>query len=781
MDMNSWIVWAILVADVAALVFIGFWFSLRTLRLFTCVTALILAIVVARFGLTHPEYKAGNLVDSFLSGADQVTIALLHPFWPGKVPAPGVAGRWIIAVALLLGYRQLEWWALRWQAPELDLSAIGPGRSADQSPGRPAGRGGRPLHRHDDCPTAGQRQAQLAAELRFRLPTMEVRAPAILPGGARTNALASIAETSGVSGAGMVSAVLRFAAMFWPGPRVIRVRSWVESAEPVRITVLLEDVKTGLPIATKTVAGDSFNEAASMVAGYIARQIFAMDRTVPEWCYGIADGRDLGAMQLVRLERAYAACPRDVADSREEQIDILLSSTGTVRTAGIVRYELAQLLALQGQHLESLRLHALNRELHPRFYRGRYRLAMSLEMITNPEHYLPNDNETRHNLAETLGILSRCGLTDRKLEVGTEYPMEDGSWKVLSTPPPSHEAPCMRVSRELALRLLEIAAKDLGEVRTQLSWWRVVWDVLVRRDERAVWLPHWRRRYRQPFQDGVCAAELFLAIRCRLLEPADNKPGWLMDMRVRWHLRRAIRITSFIAGDPACIHAVLANPHDQWWPANAPETGLDPLPARDRVRWLPWQRSTASWQAAYNTACLYAALADARADAAVAHARAEAARADAVLTDAASAEAVPAEAVLAETASAEAASADAVLAKAVLAAVLGDLEHRVIASLRRVVGNPHSELERPSDWIDSDPDFQAMRHHSQIFAAFENFLLEQKQQEYPEAFMTGKCPVPHTNPPISGRRLTRTQSPILSPVPGPVPRARVKTTSLGLP
>jgi hypothetical protein len=44
-------------------------------------------------------------------------------------------------------------------------------------------------------------------------------------------------------------------------------------------------VKTGLPIGTKTVAGDSFNEAASMVTGYIAREIFARDRTVPEWCW----------------------------------------------------------------------------------------------------------------------------------------------------------------------------------------------------------------------------------------------------------------------------------------------------------------------------------------------------------------------------------------------------------------------------------------------------------------------------------------------------------------
>lgn len=30
------------------------------------------------------------------------------------------------------------------------------------------------------------------------------------------------------------------------------------------------------------------------------------------------------------------------------------------------------------------------------------------------------------------------------------------------------------------------------------------------------------------------------------------------------------------------------------------------------MRWLPWLRRTASWQAAYNTACLYAALASVR-------------------------------------------------------------------------------------------------------------------------------------------------------------------------
>ena len=51
--------------------------------------------------------------------------------------------------------------------------------------------------------------------------------------------------------------------------------------------------------------------------------------------------------------------------------------------AGVTRYELAQLYDLTGEHVEALLIHAINREQYPDFYRGRYRLAMSLEMIAS--------------------------------------------------------------------------------------------------------------------------------------------------------------------------------------------------------------------------------------------------------------------------------------------------------------------------------------------------------------------------------------------------------------
>jgi len=746
MGLTSWIVWAILVVETVALGFVGFWFSVRTLRMFSGVTAFVLVIAVTRFGLTHPEYNPANIVDSFLSGVDQVAIALLSPLWPGQAPAPGVAGRWVIAVALLLGYRQLEAWALRWQAPELDLSVVGQGRP----PAAPAGsRDGAARHGGTATavkPTAAQRHAELAAELRFRLPSMEVRSPSILPGGTKANAVASIAETSGVSGSGVLSAAFRLAGMFWPGPRQLRVHTWVESDEGTPITVLIEDVKAGLPVATNTVTGDNFDEAASMVAGYITRQVFAMDRSVPGWCYGTADGRDLGAMQLARLRRVHAACPRDMARSRDEQVYLLSRSAGTVRAAGVVRYELAQLLALQCEHLESLRLHALNRELNPRLYRGRYRLAMSLEMITNPEHYLPSGEAAEEKLEEILKILARCRLTKTTLNV------EANLTHVRVTDAAGEAKDCLRLSPELAGELLASAAKDLRAVRKQLTLWRVVRDVLFRRNERAVWLPHWRPRHRRAFRDGVCVAELLIAVRRKLLPPAAPgelpHTGWFERARDRWHLWRATGITSRIAGDPALIRWGLHHQAGQWNPEDLLKKACPGgrSGVRDRMLRLLRRRRVRSWQAAYNTACVYAALTDA------------------VLAKATGTGTALAALPPAKTSAAEAEQQ-----------ILKALETRVIDSLRQAIDNPQSELERPSDWIDGDPDFHCLSQHRDFFTTFERFLLNQKQQDYPLAFIHGECPVDHpvaaSAPADLVRWLARASSRVISPVPG---RPRVK-------
>ena len=94
-----------------------------------------------------------------------------------------------------------------------------------------------------------------------------------------------------------------------------------------------------------------------------------------------------------------------------------------------------------------------------------------------------------------------------------------------------------------------------------------------------------------------------------------------------------------------------------------------------KTRWLPWQHRTPSWQAAYNAACLYAALA-------------------------CSQKYRPDE-------------------KGVQ-----DPMYSVIDSLERVVNDRHCDMERPWDWISTDPDLRCLykRHDLYKSECFDEFL-----------------------------------------------------------
>jgi len=641
--MASWVVWGVLVIVAVLLGLVGTYFSVRTLRWFSVIIAAATVIVITRYGygIAHPP--SSNFASAFTTGADAVIAALLHILWLGEsAPSPGLVGRVVVAVLLLLGYRTLEAWAMRRQAPQLDTSALGD--TADDKKPDP-----------------------LADELKFRLSAMEIRSPSILPGGSRTNELASIAQATGNSAAGLAGAIIQFFGMIWPNPRRLQLKIRPETG--TRVTVELENAATGSTLSTKTVAAARDGETAAMVAGCVARQLFAMDRTTPTWCYGALDGSDLGAWLLARLQRVPAGSSGDVQKSREDQIKHLWQAADNGRAAGVVRYELAQLLDLYAEdvdalelhalRLNSLRLHAMNRAQYPRFYRGRYRLAMSLQMVSNPKHPAFSAKDTTTTLDDTLKILCQAGLTERRLADG-------------DVGEPDRHGRCT-LSAPLRKELLTIAAAELYDIRRQLALRRVVWDTLLHRDERAIWLPHWRPRHRQAFHDGVCVAELLVAIRLKLvereLETAEPCPGARLK-----YLKLGMDITSDIAGDPGLIRSVLTAPleaDDNSRPAADAPTAT-PSDEPDRVRWLPWQHCTTSWQAAYNTACLYATLAE-----------------------------VPTKSV-----------------------------DRVVVALERAINNPDSEMERAYDWISRDPDFTAVENVQE----FKDFCGTQERRDYPESF-----------------------------------------------
>jgi hypothetical protein len=150
-----------------------------------------------------------------------------------------------------------------------------------------------------------------------------------------------------------------------------------------------------------------------------------------------------------------------------------------------------------------------------------------------------------------------------------------------------------------------------------------------------------------------------VAVRQRMLDPGARVGELHEDL--------ALRIVTAIAGDPVPIRSVL-HPQDKRW-----EPPAAPADTRDLPRWLPTQCRTASWPAAYNTACLYAALATRNAA----------------------------------------------------------LEKQVVTSLKRAINNPDSEMERAYDWISHDPDFRLLKEDKENFPEFSRFLGIQRRRDYP--------------------------------------------------
>jgi hypothetical protein len=695
--MASWISWLVLVVIAVALGGAANHYSVRTVRWFTAFITVALIVAVTTYGLGHPAPTTQpvpattpmtapappDLETAFARGADGIAAALLRPLWLGhQVPEPGRVGWVVILVLLALGYRQLESWAYRRQAPVLDTS-----RLADAQPGTGDGaaRPSKPPGNARSQP-ADKRHDQLAAEVKFRVAAMDVRAPSLLPGGSRSNGLASIAEASGVQGGTLVAAIIQFFALLWPGPRRWQLRFWVEQPADLRVTVELDDARIGLTMAAKTLNVTRLN-AASMIAGYVGRQVFASDPTSPPWCYGAADGNDLGALLIARQERVNAESSESVREARRRQIKGLQAVTRQSKCSGVVRYELAQLQDLEGNHLPALRLHALNREQYPRFFRGRYRLAMSLEMVTEPCLTFDDPKAARYTLTSILDVLKRCGLTSKATDTKDKSVKADGD-------PALH-----RIPDTLSLELLKFALGELQVIQRHLRLPFVLWAALRHRDERAVWRPHLRLRVRQAFRDGACVAELLVAVRILLQYPKSAKKDADLWRTLRLsHFRHAMRITAAIAGDSAPIEAVFRKARLTEQPAGEPagtvgiagdgariEAGLDKAPRTgqpasqpaaptERVRLLPWLRRTASWQAAYNTACIYSALAQLEVE----------------------------------------------------------WEDRVVASLQRAIDSPDTELERPYDWIACDPDFVPLKKAGEKeYPAFARFLQDQESHDYP--------------------------------------------------
>ena len=70
--MASWVAWGVLAIVAVLLGLVGTFFSVRTLRWFSVITAAVAVIAITRYGYGLAQPPSSNLANAFTSGADAV-------------------------------------------------------------------------------------------------------------------------------------------------------------------------------------------------------------------------------------------------------------------------------------------------------------------------------------------------------------------------------------------------------------------------------------------------------------------------------------------------------------------------------------------------------------------------------------------------------------------------------------------------------------------------------------------------------------------------------------
>jgi hypothetical protein len=79
--MSSWLVWGVFAIAAVLLGWIGYHFTVRTLRFVTAGFALAVAMLVTRYGVTHPAGAPTDLVNAFTRGMDNSVPPSCSPCW----------------------------------------------------------------------------------------------------------------------------------------------------------------------------------------------------------------------------------------------------------------------------------------------------------------------------------------------------------------------------------------------------------------------------------------------------------------------------------------------------------------------------------------------------------------------------------------------------------------------------------------------------------------------------------------------------------------------------
>jgi hypothetical protein len=551
-------------------------FSRRTYRLVALATVVVIILLLTWSGLTMPGHR--NFPNAFLRGSRGLAVEMLSPLTPdGARHLVNTSPVGWVALALILAGILVcfDTWCARREAPRVRVTEA------------PAAESENP---------ALDLRREITEKLKFRLAAADVHKPAAIPGGSTLDNLATVVSSSDIQGSKTTAMLIRAVNAFAAKPSTYDARLYAEDApgrssassgSDLRITVDVEDARTGAIIATRTLGPCSKEDAADKAAGFTARQVLRRDPSTPAWALGSLDGEDLSAYLLSQEMSPKSLGPEGLQAYRKNQRDTLARTDSGNAHAVLARYELACLYELLEDPVSGLRLHLRNRVYHPLFLRGRYRLAMTLNMIASCR-----GKDDHRYLAESrdaiIAELDWVGMMLRKPEL-----RDHGS---------SDQEEVERV-------ILKFAKDELrayrNRMRVPLLLWRAFW---VRRARRALleqlrtkpcWLLHPRRRLSAPWVALTIAEQDHPG----LLSGANREPAG--PRRVLGRARR--RLSPMTACYPAS--GKLEDAREDV----LGKLGLERLIGGTGRKWTcgargrgwPYWRK-APWQAIYNAACLYA-------------------------------------------------------------------------------------------------------------------------------------------------------------------------------
>lgn len=639
---------------------VAYGFSRRTYRLVAFAAIVLGVAAVTWFGLSLGPQPA-NYLRALEVGGNEVAREMFGQLAPGRIRDSLVPGLWgwlallVLAGGLLVAFDTLSTHRLppSVRVGDVPLPLPGPAQET-QGPGASG--------------LAARRM--LTEELKFRLPAVQVRAPASMPGGSALESLATVVSDSGVQGSKVTAGIMLAVHALEARPRSYYVNTFVEYCGPdgqvdpagqyLQTTVDLRDVRTGQSLAARVLRPCPPEEAAEMVAGFTARQVFCQDITTPAWAVGSLDGEDLSAYLITREMRPAGHTFADLYGCRERQRARLEDAVCRSTNSGLVQYELASIYDLDDRPLDALTLHLDNRLHHPRFLRARYRLAMSLSMLASeamfgywadpaPPTDPASDGQRQAGVkaeiirqlrwAGMLRAMSRRDLARLRVRGtrGARNGAEQALADLLAIPHPGGDQ-----ARRVRHALLLLARREFAAYRRHLRATHLLWWALRHRPERAASLEllrssrGWWRHPRRRLWPAMIALEIVDA-RLTQLErsgPEADRQLAVAQQRVRRRL------------------------------------GLDRTFGKGRA----WRFGAVPWQAMYNAACLHA---------------------------------LP--------------SSDGKTG--------GGSAGAAVWMLRLAISDSACELDRPSEWISADPDLRPLRGH----ASFRTFVREQARRDFTPA------------------------------------------------